>query len=83
MKVLHVSENSNGIEEVTLLANRVSERNQLHAIERDGEVFYTGGFIFPDTGEIRSIFNVFAPPAHYELAKLLKVDPFEKLYFEK
>ncbi len=83
MNVLHVSENSNGIERVALLANRVSEKNHLLAIQKDGEIYYSGGFIFPDVAEVSAIFASYHPDAHYELAKLLKSDPFKKLYFEK
>jgi len=79
---LHITPSSKGYEEVTLVANRISESNRLTAIERDGERFMTGGFIINDTPEIREVLNKIPPEKQYEFVKSFKQDPFVKFYLD-
>lgn len=83
LNVIHVSQNSNGYECVKLVANRVNQKNHLLVIEKDGELHYSGGFIFPDTPQLRQLFDTSPKSEHYALASLLKVDPFVKPYLEE
>ena len=83
LNVLHVSQNSNGYERVKLIANRVNKTNHLAVIEKDGEIHYTGGFLFPDTAGIRKLFDVYPRKNHYAFASLLRVEPFVKDYYEE
>jgi hypothetical protein len=83
MKILHVSRNSNGIEEVKLLANRIHKNNSLAAIEKNGGVFYTGGYLFNDTPAIRKIFEAIPNDEHYKFAQTLKDDPWAKSYYNE
>ena len=83
MQVLHVAQNT-GLEKVKLLANKISRNNHLTAIERNGKIEYTGGFIFYDCVEVLQVFA--AKPesmTDYEFARILKQDPFIKLYLEE
>ena len=82
MKIYHVAQNTN-LEAVELLANRVSNNNQLAVIQRDERVEYTGGFLFKFDPIIAKIFR--EKPENlsdYEFAKILQVEPFEKMYYE-
>lgn len=84
MKVLHVASNSDGYEQVELLANRVNQNNHLAVIKKkDGEIYWTGGLLFPDTSDVRALFDTRPANEHYALAVLLKTDPFEKAYYEE
>lgn len=83
MKVLHITSKTNGYEQVELLANRVNQKNYLAVIKKDGEVFYTGGFLFYDTPEMRALFDARPKNMHYAFASALKTDPFEKAYYEE
>lgn len=84
MRVLHVSSNSGGYEQVKLLANRVNRTNHLSVVQKEnGEVYWTGGFLFPDTPGVRALFDARPKEEHYAFASLLKVDPFEKDYYEE
>lgn len=84
MKILHVAQNStDGIEEVTLLANRIHKTNTLAAIEINGDVNFTGGYLFNDTPAIRKIFESIPKSEHYKFAKMLKDDPFAKSYYDE
>lgn len=83
MKILHITPSSNGYEEVTLVANRVSKTNNLAVIKKDGELFYTGGFLINDTPEIRVMLNQIPNHLQYDFVKSFKMDPFISLkYFE-
>lgn len=79
---LHVSQNSDGYERVKVLANRINQNNYLAAIAKNGEVYYTGGHLFPDTDEIRELFDSKPKSEHYAFATLLKTTPFAKAYYE-
>jgi len=80
MKILHITPSSNGYEEVTLLANQIDRTNSLSAIEKDGETYYTGGFILNDTPQIRAILDSIPDSEQYEFVKSFKMDPFVKFY---
>lgn len=83
MQVLHVAQNTK-LEKVKLLANKINRNNHLTAIERDGKVEYTGGFVFYDCEAIQQVFA--AKPksmTDYEFARILKQDPFIRLYLEE
>lgn len=83
MKVLHIAQNTIGFEEVTLLANAVDKRNNLAVIEKNGQIYYTGGFLLNDTPEIRAILNNIPNKDQYEFVKTIKVDPFVAFYYDK
>lgn len=83
MKILHITPSSNGYEEVTLLANRIDRTNSLAAIEKDGEMFYTGGFLINDTPQIRAILDAIPVMEQYEFVKSFKMDPFVKFYLNE
>ena len=80
MKILHITPSSNGYEEVTLLANQIDRTNSLSAIEKDGVLYYTGGFIVNDTPQIRAILDSILDSEQYEFVKSFKMDPFVKFY---
>lgn len=83
MEVLHITPNSKGYEIVTLEANKVSRKNQMKAISKDGQEYMTGGFILNDTPEIRSFLDSFPVEKQYDIVKSIKVDPFVKLYLSE
>jgi hypothetical protein len=83
MKVLHITPDSDGYEEVTLLANHINRKNLLRAIEKDGEKLMSGGFIINDTPKIREILDAIPKKEQYEFVKSFKVDPFVKLYLDE
>lgn len=82
MKVLHITPSTNGYEEVTLLANRISKTNKLSAIEKDGEEFMTGGLLIKDTPQIRAILDAIPKKKQYKLVADFKIEPFVKCYLE-
>jgi hypothetical protein len=83
MKILHITPSSNGYEEVELLANRISRTNSLAAIRKNGEVYYTGGFLINDTPSIRKMLDNIPRNEQYAFIKDFKMDPCESLkYFE-
>ena len=82
MKALHITSESNGYEEVELLANRVSRTNGLAVIEINGEILMTGGFLIQDTPEIRIILDNTSKDKQYDLIKSIKMDPFSAFYYE-
>jgi hypothetical protein len=81
LKILHIAQNTNGYEEVTLLANRCDEKNSLSVIEKNGEVFMTGGFLIQDTPAIRKVLDTIPRNEQYEFIKAIKVDPFAQFYY--
>ena len=83
MKILHITPSSDGYEEVTLIANRVSRKNQLSLIEKDGVEYMTGGLLLNDTEEVRKVLDLFDREKQYEVVKALKVDPFVKFYSDE
>lgn len=82
MKVLHITPSTNGYEEVTLLANRISKKNHLASIEKNGETFMTGGFLINDTPRIRQILDSISKDQQYDFVKEFKMEPFVKAYLE-
>jgi hypothetical protein len=80
MKILHITPSTNGYEEVTLLANRVSDTNSLAIIEKDGEKFMTGGFLIKDTPQIRAVLDSIPKEEQYNFVADFKVEPFVKCY---
>jgi len=83
MKILHITPSSNGYEEVTLLANRVSRKNHMSMIERDGEKFFTGGLLINDTAAIRKVLDAVPASDQYEFVRSFKCDPFKKPYYDE
>jgi len=83
MNVLHITPESNGYEEVTLLANAVNKNNLFRVIEKNGEVFMTGGIILNDTPQIRCILDSVPKGGQYQLARDIREIPFVKQYFEE
>jgi hypothetical protein len=82
MKILHITPKTNGYEEVKLLANRINRKNRLSAIEKNGELLMTGGFLLNDTPTIRKILNSIPKEKQFEFVKEFKMDPFAKFYLE-
>ena len=82
MKILHITPSSNGYEEVILLANRMNKKNNMAVIEKDGKVFFTGGYLIEDTPEIREVLNRIPKEEQYKFVHSFKQDPWKKLYFE-
>ena len=83
MKILHITPSTNGYEEVTLLANRYSQKNHLAVIEKNGEQFFTGGFIIADTPMTRTALDQIPKDFQYEFMSHLRHVPFVKEYFVK
>lgn len=83
MKILHITPSTNGYEEVTLLANRVSRTNHFAAIEKDGQMFMTGGFIIKDTPRIRKVLDAMPKEEQYEFVKEFVMQPYAKSYWEE
>ncbi len=82
MKILHITPNSKGYEEVTLLANRISKTNGFSAIEKNGEQFSTGGFLINDTPQIRDVLDAIPTEKQYDFVKDFKIEPFVRFYLE-
>ena len=80
MKILHIAQNSNGYEEVILLANKYSRKNSMAVIERDGKTLFTGGFLINDTPDIRKVLDSIDKSKQYEFIKDFKQNPFVKFY---
>jgi CO dehydrogenase nickel-insertion accessory protein CooC1 len=83
MNVLHIASNTDGYESVILIANRVSKKNQLSLIEKNGEQHMTGGFIITDSPLIRATLDTIPKHGQYDFVKQFKVDPFVKMYQEE
>lgn len=83
MKVLHITPSTNGYEEVTLLANRISKNNGFSAIEKNGEQFMTGGFLIKDTPQIRAVLDAISKDEQYKFVTDFKIEPFVKFYLEE
>jgi len=81
MKVLHITENSDGYEEVILLANKYSRLNSLAVIVKDNKTLLTGGFLINDTPEIRKVLDSIDKSKQYEFVKNFKTNPFVKFYY--
>lgn len=82
MKIIHITQNNEGYEIVTLVANRYSKTNSMHVIEKDGEILVTGGFILNDTPELRSLLDSTEKEKQYDLIKSIVREPFVKMYAE-
>ncbi len=82
MKILHITPSTNGYEEVVLLANAINKTNNLAAIEKDGQLFMTGGFLINDTPKIREILDTIPKSQQYDFVKEFKMNPFVKFYLE-
>lgn len=83
MKILHITQTTNGYEEVELLANRINRKNNLTLILKNGQEYMTGGFLLNDTPEIRSILDSIPQDKQYDFVKSIKCDPFVKTYAEE
>ena len=83
MKVIHIAENTDGYEIVTLLANRISRKNSMSLIEVDGVINMTGGFILHDTPEIREILDAIPNDKQYRFVMSFKVEPWVRSYADE
>ena len=83
MKVLSITDDGNGYKEAILIANRVNRKNHFSAIEIDGEIMVSGGFIVEDTHYIREMLDKYDREDHYEIIKSIRVEPFVKSYLEE
>ena len=83
MKILHITPSSDGYEEVTLIANRYSRKNQLALIEKNGEFFITGGFLIEDTAITRNTLDQIPKSLQYEFMKHIRTEPFAKAYYNE
>lgn len=83
MNILHITPSSNGYEEVVLLANRMSRKNHLAVIEKNGQQFITGGYLINDAPEIRNILNSIPKNEQYNFVHSFKQDPFVRPYFNE
>jgi hypothetical protein len=80
MHILHIAGNTNGYEEVELLANRIDRTNSFALIKKKGQKFMTGGFLLNDTPEIRALLDAIPREKQYEFVRSFKCDPFVKAY---
>ncbi len=80
MKILHITSETNGYEEVELVANNFSKTNEFAVITRNGEEHMTGGFLITNTPQIRKILDSIPKEDQYKFVWLFKVDPFVKFY---
>ena len=83
MKIIHITPSTDGYEEVTLLANRISRKNGFAAIEKNGEEFMTGGYLINDTVEIRAVLDAIPKEKQYDFIKDFRTKPFVKFYLEE
>ena len=83
MKILHITPETNGYEEVDLIANRVNKTNSFAVIEKNYKQFMTGGFLINDTPEIRKVLDSIPKEEQYSFVKSFKMEPFAKFYFEE
>jgi hypothetical protein len=83
MRILHIAQNSNGFEEVTLISNRISRKNGLALIEKNGQRFMIGGFLINDTPQIRQVLNNIPREEQYSFVNDFKIEPFAKLYSDE
>lgn len=82
MKVIHIAQNTDGYEIVTLIANRISRTIHLSLIEKEnGEKHMTGGFILNDTPEMRAVLDGVAKSEQYNFVMSFKIEPFVKSYY--
>jgi len=83
MKVLHITPSTDGYEVVTLVANKVSRKNGLALIEKDGQQSMTGGYILEDSFIIRNWLDKVRKDKQYEWVKVMRAKPFVKAYYEE
>jgi len=82
MKAIHITPKTNGYEIVDLIANKVSRKNQLAYIKKDGKEYMTGGLLFVNDVKIKNLFDSIDSNKLYDFARKLKETPFEKSYLE-
>ena len=86
MKVIHIAENTNGYEIVTLLAHRFNRKNQLHVIEVEVEgkpvVMMTGGYLIQNKPEIIALLNTVPKGMQYKFINDLRTIPYVKTYYQ-
>ena len=84
MRILHITPETNGYEEVEMLANRVSDTNGFVPIRKNGEDFMTGGFTIRDTPQIRKMLDSFPKKDQYQLMCDLRLKPYmDKQYIDE
>ena len=88
--VYHIANNTiGGLEEVKLVANNYSKKNQLAVYvevyeDPTPENFkLTGGIIFKKSPIIKGLFEMHPTSDHYELARTLRQVPFAKPYIDE
>ena len=81
MNILHITSSSNGYEEVTLIANNYSRKNELSVIKKDNNILFTGGFLINDTPEIRKVLDNIDKSKQFEFVKMFKQTPWVKFYY--
>lgn len=82
MKVIHITPSTDGYEVVDLVANKVSPRNRLAVIKKDGTLYYTGGIILSDDPIVRKVLDPLPKNDQYAVASMFKYTPFVKEYYE-
>lgn len=81
MEILHITPSTNGYEIVTLHANAIHKTNRLAMIEKNGELFMTGGFLINNTPEIKAVLDAIPKEKQYDFVKSFKTNPFAKSYY--
>lgn len=82
MKILHITQKTNGYEEVELVANNVNKNNSLAVIKKKGKLLMTGGFLINDTPIIRAVLDSITKEDQFEFVQAFKMEPFVKFYYE-
>ena len=75
MKVLHITADNNGYEIVELIKNKISEKNNLALIKKEGKEYMTGGFIIKNTPQIKNILDTIPKEKQYQFIKDIKLTP--------
>lgn len=83
-KILHLTPITDGYEEVTLLANKVSETNGFAVIKKNNEIFFTGGLLIEDNETNRHLLDTIPKHLQHKIITSLKQKPCVSMeYFEQ
>jgi len=80
MKVIHIRNNNLGYEIVKLIANSVSRKNKHKVIEKNGNAYFTKGFILANTESIKKILDSLEKTEQYNFVKTFREEPFVSMY---
>lgn len=80
MKILHLTPTTNGYEEGELIANRISEKNQLALIRVAEGKRMTGGLIIEDTEQNRRVLDSIHKNEQYKFVLSMKQVPWVKAH---